>query len=871
MKQKSLVLATIFIVFAYLSTLFYSIYYNASNYDETANIVAGLSIWKHGRFDLYRVNPPLYKIIAAAPLLACDPHVNWKSYYEYTRSREPGARPEFSMAIEFAQNNRENLRRYLIIARLACVPFALLGAYYTWRWGTELFGARAGVVALAFWAFCPNLLTWSAFVLPDLPATALGVAFGYYFWRWLKSPSWGDVFWLGLLLGATWLTKFTWVLLVPLTPAIFLASYVIKRDRSRRAFFSQALQLIVVFGIGAFFLNLGYGFEGTFKPLGEFKFCSRTLAGAQSLVETAPEPGKRYKGGNRFKGSALASIPTPVPESYLLGIDLQKVDFEKGLPSYFNGEWSERGWKLFYWECAAFKIPLGALLLFFFACLLALRCARAEKCDSATLDYICLLAPGVTLFVFVSLQSGFSRHFRYVLPALPCFYIMASSVFSERTRLDRTWFRALAFGCVVWFVASALSVFPHSLSYFNALAGGPRNAWRYFLESNLDWGQDGYALQAWLDRRERQDVMIKLRDQFAESAAAMANYPAIPALLDQVSSDSTFESDEKRLDERLRGPRPGVYAISVGALYGADGKYRYLRGLDPVARIGYSINIYELDWDACARLRAEYHLPPLARPADDMERFFTEFCSRSAVVRAVRVALLDCGAFDDESYENFQRALGENAGFTLEKLAPWQIQKGELDAFDVVVVPGGQASLQAHELGVDGANAVRRFVEEGGGYFGVCAGAYLASTNEFYRLRLINLRALSSEQYVPDKGLTSINSRGFGRVDLTPTPQCATLFGDDCAESMENLFYTGGPVFLPGFQPDLPSPIVLATFNTEVAQYDFQRGVMIGAPAIALAPFGKGAVVVTSPHLENDAPSYANLRTLLRGVARAAF
>ena len=311
MKQKSLVLATIFIVFAYLSTLFYSIYYNASNYDETANIVAGLSIWKHGRFDLYRVNPPLYKIIAAAPLLACDPHVNWKSYYEYTRSREPGARPEFSMAIEFAQNNRENLRRYLIIARLACVPFALLGAYYTWRWGTELF---------------------------------------------------------------------------------------------------------------------------------------------------------------------------------------------------------------------------GALLLFFFACLLALRRARAEKCDSATLDYICLLAPGVTLFVFVSLQSGFSRHFRYVLPALPCFYIMASSVFSERTRLDRTWFRALAFGCVVWFVASALSVFPHSLSYFNALAGGPRNAWRYFLESNLDWGQDGYALQAWLDRRERQDVL--------ESVAFV-----IPRLLRARHFLSHFEND----------------------------------------------------------------------------------------------------------------------------------------------------------------------------------------------------------------------------------------------------------------------------------------------------------------------------------------
>ena len=867
MKRNLRLIATLVVALVYLSTLLYSVFYCASNNDETANIVAGLTIWKQGRFDLYQVNPPLYKMIGSAPLLLCEPNYDWRSYYSHTKRLEPDSRPEFGIAMEFAQNNREKLRFYLVLARLACIPFALLGAYFTWRWARELFGDRAGLVALIFWSLCPNLLTWSAFVLPDMPATSLGVVFGYYFWQWIKSPSWRDVYWLGGCLGAAWLTKFTWVLLVPVVPAIWLACFALSKERTSRAFFSQLAQLVVVFLVGAFILNLGYGFEGSFKPLGEYKFCSHTLAGADSLVDKEPDPGKRYKGGNRFKETALGSIPVPAPESFLTGIDLQKVDFEKGLPSYFNGEWSNRGWKLFYWKCAAFKIPLGAWLLFFAACYLALRGARGVDRREALRDELCLLAPGLTLFVFVSLQSGFSRHFRYVLPALPCFYIFASSVFAEKNWSTRLWGRALAYGCLAWFVASALSVFPHSLSYFNELAGGPRNAWRYFLDSNLDWGQDTYALQDWLERRGQKDVMVKLRDQFAESSAQIVNYPQIPILVDQIPAERLFD-DEEKLDARLRGPRPGTYVISVEELCGRNGEYRYLRELEPIERIGYSFNVYEIDWDECDRLREKYHLPPLKRPQEDSSRFFAEFCNRGQKERTIRAALLDFGGVSDDTFQTFQRAFADSDEIILEKITPWQIKRDELDGFDLIVAPGGQAGEQTRALGVEGANAIRGFVERGGGYFGVCAGAYLASTNERYRLRLINLRARLETTYVPEEGLMSITGNRYGRVDLSLTQEGADLFESDRETKLKEAFYSTGPIFQQDYQTDLPEPIALARFETEVTAYDFQRGTMIGAPAIAVAPFGEGTVVVTSPHLEEDAAFYPYLRTLLLGAAR---
>ena len=871
-KLNSRILAPIIVALVYFPTLLYCAYYNASNPCETANIVAGVTILKHGRFDLYQVNPPLYKIVSAAPLMLFDVSLDEKVYYEHTTRHTPGARPEFTMATEFAKRNRERLRLYLFLARVACLSFALVGAYFSWRWSRELFGERAGLVALVLWSFCPNVMTWSAFALPDASSAALGVMFGYYFWRWVKEPSWRDVCWLGGCLGAVWLTKFTWILLVPLLPAMWLASFALGTTRTRRAFISQCAQLFVVMVIGAFVVNLGYGFEGSLKPLGEYKFCSRTLSGDKdALADYDYEKTKAsYKGGNRFKGTALESIPVPVPENYLVGIDLQKVDFERGMPSYFNGEWSDRGWKLFYWECAALKIPLGGLALFLAACCFAFRHAHdGGDRRSALRDALCVLAPGVTLFVFVSLQSGFSRHFRYVLPALPFFYIFASSVFAESRLPSRILRRALAYGCLAWFVASALSVYPHTMSYFNELAGGSRNGWRYFLDANFDWGQETYALQDWLERRGRKDVMVKLRDDFAENSSFIVNYPQIPILVDQIPEDMTsLLTEEAQLDLRLRGPRPGTYAISVEALNDRYGRYRYLQDLEPIERIGYAVNIYELNWDECQRLRAKYQLPPITRPEEDGATFLREFCQRGRHARPIHAAFLYFSNYDVKPLQEFQHILADDDLNVVERITPQQVREGELDQFDVIIVPGGQASEQTQALGALGANAIRRFVENGGGYFGVCAGAYLTTMNEEYKLRLINLRARTDANYVPGVGITPIYMRDAGRVDLSLTAEGEEFFTDELARKLSDVFYFTGPFFQQGYQSDLPEPIALARFDTEVADYEFQRGTMLGAIAIAAAPFGKGTVVVTSPHLEYDAKFNPYLRALLQGAAR---
>jgi hypothetical protein len=336
-----ILLLVIFVIFVFALIFVSSV--NSTNFDESANIAAGLSIWKYGCFDLYPVNPPLVKIIAAFPLLFYQPDIDWQTFENYLEYHCVGTRPEFDIGLSLAQRNPDHIQFYIFISRLFCIPFALLGAYFCWCWSVELYGNTAGICAIILWCTSPNILTWGSFVMSDMAATSLGLMFGYFFWHWIKRPNWSETFWAALAFGFVLLTKFTWIILFLLLPLLWLIGYYKNtHNRSWTIFQHQLTQLLCIILAGFFILNLGYGFEGAGKRLGEITFASKMLAGQDSIIDNPMNIG-----GNRFTDSLLSNIPIPLPINYLLGIDLQKMDFERGNPSYLNGNWSDHGWWYF--------------------------------------------------------------------------------------------------------------------------------------------------------------------------------------------------------------------------------------------------------------------------------------------------------------------------------------------------------------------------------------------------------------------------------------------------------------------------------------------------------------------------------------------
>lgn len=172
-------------------------------------------------------------------------------------------------------------------------------------------------------------------------------------------------------------------------------------------------------------------------------------------------------------------------------------------------------------------------------------------------------------------------------------------------------------------------------------------------------------------------------------------------------------------------------------------------------------------------------------------------------------------------------------------LHPLEIRQGGLQDFDVVLFPGGMASTQYDSLGKTGRQQVREFVNGGGGYVGICAGAYMAATQPYtWGLDLIDARILDHDHW----------ARGIGTVQIELSDRGRRLFGDHSGKI--DYHYGNGPVFAPAGKDTLPDFEVLAWFRTGIGQGGADPQIMVDTPAIIGARCGKGRVLVSSGHAE---------------------
>lgn len=308
----------------------------------------------------------------------------------------------------------------------------------------------------------------------------------------------------------------------------------------------------------------GYFFEGSFTKLGDYQFVSRDLSGE--------EPGNP---GNRFQGTILETIPIPLPKNFVLGMDIQRHDFEgRAIASYLRGRFKDTGWWYYYLYALTIKIPLGTWGLFLSA--IALRSLRFIP-KSSGMNELILLVPALTILIAASLQTGFSDHFRYVIPALPFAFIWIGQVTQTfiSGRLRTTW---IIGSLMLLSIGSSLWVYPHSLSYFNLLAGGPAGGHRHLIGSNIDWGQDLLYLKEWQLRHEAHRPLFLDAVTMYDPVDIGIDYQPMP-------HDASGELDI----------RPGWYAVSVDRLHDQHGKYdHFLYDNAPAKTAGKSIWIFHV-------------------------------------------------------------------------------------------------------------------------------------------------------------------------------------------------------------------------------------------------------------------------------------
>src|SRR5262249_49102028 len=97
-----------------------------------------------------------------------------------------------------------------------------------------------------------------------------------------------------------------------------------------------------------------------------------------------------------------------------------------------------------------------------------------------------------------SVASGLTNHLRYVLPCFPFVFIWISRIANLSLSGHRL-LLGLAVACLDWSILSSLFLYPHSLSYFNEIVGGPRQGDFHLAASNIDYEQDLLLLKRWYD------------------------------------------------------------------------------------------------------------------------------------------------------------------------------------------------------------------------------------------------------------------------------------------------------------------------------------------------------------------------------------
>lgn len=206
----------------------------------------------------------------------------------------------------------------------------------------------------------------------------------------------------------------------------------------------------------------------------------------------------------------------------------------------------------------------------------------------------------------------------------------------------------------------------------------------------------------------------------------------------------------------------------------------------------------------------------------------------------IRAAIYDGRGSLKDGIHHVEMGFKQIAGATLEHLAPKEFSSRNLSEFDLIIFSAGAASAQADDIGNEGRQRVREFVNDGGAYLGICAGAYLACAEFDWGLELINAQTISDKW-----------QRGAATVQIELSPAGRKVFGP--VEAPLEVEYENGPVISPWTRKDLKPYRTLATYATEISENESPPGIMICSPAIAEAPYGAGRVMIFSPHPERTA------------------
>ena len=232
------------------------------------------------------------------------------------------------------------------------------------------------------------------------------------------------------------------------------------------------------------------------------------------------------------------------------------------------------------------------------------------------------------------------------------------------------------------------------------------------------------------------------------------------------------------------------------------------------------------------------------------------------VAHPIRAAI-----YNDKGGSNFATAtlLSLAPEYELTILDAEDYRSGALTNVDLLIQPGGGCRSQYVNLGAAGVEALRRYVTGGGRYYGICAGAFLASqpynASKYSRSRV---------GLVPFRDDEPAHYRGWAPIKVDFTDEGREALGASLTN--RTVMYWGGPALIPG-EPVADSDVkVLGRYAGRLINTCSTKPVadMLGKAAFVGGRVGKGKVFVSCPHPEKSEANFDIVRGGIRSLTGVA-
>ncbi len=480
---------------------------DALTFDELAHIPAGYSYLKYQDYRINPEHPPLVKSFSGIPLMFRD--INFPENSENWRHSEnpPAWWVQFDLGNEFIYHSGNNPKEIIFWSRIPMILLLMALGWMTFKWARELGGNNVAIGTLTLFSFSTTLIAHGRLVTTDVGA-ALGAVIATYFWiKFLQKPDLKNVLFAGIAFGFAMLLKFSLILLVPFFVIISAVYPLIFFERERFKMLSKYLALSLLAGVVGMVLVVYpvYALHVKNYPI------EQQVRDTKADLEPNPIPVLRdatiWMSGNEML--------RPMAQ-YSRGVLMATQRTAFGNTVFFLGEMSAKGWWYYFPVIYLLKetIALHLLTLIAFIPVLYLVFRERKKLSEKIEEYFIPLSFLLFMFIYwaAAIQGNLNIGARHLIPTLPFLFILIAMGIK---RLTTQWpgkkgsaVAFISFALLGWYIACAIGAYPHYISYYNYLGGGPERGYLSAVDSNYDWGQDFYRLMDIIEEREIDQIHI---------------------------------------------------------------------------------------------------------------------------------------------------------------------------------------------------------------------------------------------------------------------------------------------------------------------------------------------------------------------------